>query len=308
MKQKLKDMRKHDCVISIDKLTLCYRANDEIVQKLNECNELIDSDDCFKLVRVPSDEALFANSFHLMIKYPRGGGEQGFVERKFATLKTRLRSMEGANYVWLYVENWVFYEIFIVSSRSKCNWLSCVDYVANELGLSLNNITDLHIALDTTVDFAKKIRHAQFCDDYDVILNGKVRSDKKEVLNEILHLQTGDQHRLRTLTIYINPKKQDGLSLKIYDKKRELEKSNKEYIPKWTGFEDKNYRVELTLKNEHLKEFYKSKGNSILDDLLLVTLASQVDSQELLFDMLYYFSNRLLRFRYQGKVISIFEL
>ena len=301
-------MRKHDCVISIDKLTLCYRANDEIVQKLNECNELIDSDDCFKLVRVPSDEALFANSFHLMIKYPRGGGEQGFVERKFATLKTRLRSMEGANYVWLYVENWVFYEIFIVSSRSKCNWLSCVDYVANELELSLNNITDLHIALDTTVDFAKKIRHAQFCDDYDVILNGKVRSDKKEVLNEILHLQTGDQHRLRTLTIYINPKKQDGLSLKIYDKKRELGKSNKEYIPKWSGLKDKDYRVELTLKNEHLKEYYQNNGGTILDEALMVTLASQHESQELLFDMLYYFSNRLLRFRYQGKVISIFEL
>ena len=301
-------MRKHDCVISIDKLTLCYRAHDEIVQKLNECNELIDSDDCFKLVRVPSDEALFANSFHLMIKYPRGGGEQGFVERKFATLKTRLRSMEGANYVWLYVENWVFYDVFGVYNGSKFNWLSCVNYVANELGLSLNNITDLHVALDSTVDFAKKIKRAQFCDDYDVILNGKVRSDKKEVLNEILHLQTGDQHRLRTLTIYINPKKQDGLSLKIYDKKRELEKSNKEYIPKWSGITDKNYRVELTLKNEHLKEYYQNNGGTILDEALMVTLASQRESQELLFDMLYYFSNRLLRFRYQGKVISIFEL
>ncbi len=304
----MKEMRKQEFVISIDKLTLCYRAKDEIIQELNECNELIDSDDCFRLVRVPSDEALFANSFHVLIKFPYINGGKGFFERKFATLKTKLRTMEGANYVWLYVENWVFYEIFIVSSRSKCNWLSCVDYVANELGLSLNNITDLHIALDTTVDFAKKIRHAQFCDDYDVILNGKVRSDKKEVLNEILHLQTGDQHRLRTLTIYINPKKQDGLSLKIYDKKRELEKSNKEYIPKWSGITDKNYRVELTLKNEHLKEYYQNNGGTILDEALMVTLASQRESQELLFDMLYYFSNRLLRFRYQGKVISIFEL
>lgn len=301
-------MRKQDCVISIDKLTLCYRASDEFVQKLNECNELRDSDNCFKLVRVPSDEALFANSFHLMIKHPRGDGEQGFVERKFATLKTKLHSMEGANYVWLYVENWVFYEIFIVSSGSKCNWLSCVDYVSNELELSLNNITDLHIALDSTVNFAKKIKHAQFCNNYDVILNGKMRSNKKEVIDEIEYLQTGDQCRLKTLSIYIKPKKRDGLSLKIYNKKRELEKTNKEYIPKWNALEDKDYRVELTLKNEHLKEFYKSKGNSVHDELSMVTLASQVESQGLLFDMLYYFSNRLLRFRYEGKVISIFEL
>lgn len=304
----MKEMRKQEFVISIDKLTLCYRAKDEIIQELNECNELIDSDDCFRLVRVPSDEALFANSFHILIKFPCSDGRKGFFERKFATLKTKLRTMEGANYVWLYVENWVFYEIFIVSSRSKCNWLSCVDYVANELELSLNNVTDLHIALDSTVNFAKKIRHAQFCDDYELILNGKLRSNKKKILKEILYVQTGDQHRLRTLTVYINPKKQDGLSLKIYDKKLELEKSNKGYIPIWSGLEDKDYRVELTLKNEHLKEFYKNKGNPIPDELLMVTLASQVESQELLFDMLYYFSNRLLRFRYLGKTISIFEL
>lgn len=303
-------MKKQDCVISIDKLTLCYRAKDEIIQELNECNELIDSDDCFRLVRVPSDEALFANSFHVLIKFPYSDGRKGFFERKFATLKTKLRTMEDdkVDYVWLYIENWVFYEIFITSNCSKCNWLSGVDYIADELKLSLNNITDLHIALDSTANFAKKIKHAQFCDDYEVILNGRLRSRKQEILNEILHVQTGDQSRLRTLTIYITPKKQDGLSLKIYDKKLELEKSNKGYIPIWSGLEDKDYRVELTLKNEHLKEFYKNKGNPIPDELLMVTLASQVESQELLFDMLYYFSNRLLRFRYLGKTISIFEL
>ena len=301
-------MRKHDCVISIDKLTLCYRANDEIVQKLNECNELRDSDDCFNLVRVPSDEALFANSFHVMIKFPYSDGRKGFVERKFATLKTKLRSIEDANYVWLYIENWVFYEVFGVYSGSKCNWLSCVNYLAGELELSLNNVTELHVAMDTTINFAKKIRHAQFCNDYDVILNGRLRSNKQEILNEILHVQTGDQSRLRTLTIYIAPKKQDGLSLKIYDKKRELGKSNKDYIPKWSGFKNKDYRVELSVKNEHLREYCQYRGESIPDEVLMVTLASQAESQGLLFDMLYYFSSRLLRFRYEGKVISIFEL
>lgn len=301
-------MRKQDCVISIDKLTLCYRAKDEIIQKLNECNELIDSDDCFKLVRMPSDEALFANSFHVMIKFPYSDGRKGFVERKFATLKTKLRSIEDANYVWLYIGNWVFYEVFGVYNGSKCNWLSCVNYLAGELELSLNNVTELHIAMDTTINFAKKIRHAQFCNDYDVILNGRLRSNKQEILNEILHVQTGDQSRLRTLTIYITPKKQDGLSLKIYDKKRELGKSNKDYIPKWSGLKDKDFRVELSVKNEHLREYCQYRGESIPDEVLMVTLASQSESQELLFDMLYYFSYRLLRFRYDGKVISIFEL
>lgn len=303
-------MRKKKSIISIDKLTLCYRATDEVIRKLNEYDKLEDSDNSFTLVRVPSDEALFANSFHVMIKFPFGEAGHGFVERKFATLKTKLRSMDNSkvNYVWLYLENWVFYEVFGVYDGSKCNWLSSVDYIVDELGLRFNNITDLHVALDTNINFAKKIKHAQFNDDYEVILNGKARLDKKEVLDEILHIQTGDQCRLRTLTICINPKKQDGLSLKIYDKKRELEKSNKKYIPQWNGLKDKDYRVELTIKNEHLKEFYQWKGEAIPDDLLMVTLSSQLQSQDLLFDMLYYFSNRLLRFRYNGKCISIFQL
>lgn len=300
-------MRQKKSIISIDKLTLCYRATDEVVDKLNEYNELIDSDDCFTLVRVPSDEALFANSFHVMVSFDGSGRTH---QKKFATLKTKLRSMgdDKVNYVWLYIENWVFYEVFGIYDSGKCNWLACVDYIADELGLSLNNITDLHVALDTNINFAKKIKHAQFNDDYEVILNGKARLDKKEVLDEILHIQTGDQCRLKTLTICISPKKQDGLSLKVYDKKKELEKSNKKYIPQWNGLNDKDYRVELTIKNEHLKEFYQWKGEVIPNELLMATLASQSQSQNLLFDMLYYFSNRLLRFRYGGKCISIFQL
>lgn len=300
-------MRKKKSIISIDKLTLCYRATDEVIKKLNEYNELIDSDDSFTLVRVPSDEALFANSFHVMVSFDGSGRTH---QKKFATLKTKLRSMgdDKVNYVWLYIENWVFYEVFGIYDGSKCNWLACIDYIADELGLSLNNITDLHVALDSNINFAKKIKHAQFSDDYELILNGKVRSDKKEVLDEILHIQTGDQCRLRTLTICINPKKQDGLSLKIYDKKRELEKSNKNYIPQWNGLKDKDCRVELTIKNEHLKEFYQWKGEAVPDELLMATLTSQSQSQDLLFDMLYYFSNRLLRFRYNGKRVSIFQL
>lgn len=113
---------------------------------------------------------------------------------------------------------------------------------------------------------------------------------------------------MRTLSIYITPKKQDGLSLKVYDKKRELEKSKKSYIPLWNGLRNNDYRVELTLKNEHLKEFYKQKGETIPDELLMATLASQQQSQDPLFEMLLYFSNRLLRFRFDGKPISIFQL
>ena len=291
-------MRKNKSVISVDKLTLCYKVADSFVCKLNECDEIVDSDGCFRLVRVPSDEALFANCFNVMIKFSFGNAG-GIVEKKLATLKCKLQPMEFGiiNYVWLYVENWAFYETFSVI-QGKHNWLSCIDYVSDELGLRFNNITDLHIAMDTNINFAKKIRRAQFNDDFELILNGTFRSDKKQILNEILHIQTGDQCRLRTLSIYITPKKQDGLSLKVYDKKRELEKSKKSYIPLWNGLTNNDYRVELTLKNEHLKEFYKQKGETIPDELLMATLASQQESQDPLFEMLLYFSPLAERLRF----------
>lgn len=303
-------MRKNKSIISVDKLTLCYQAKDKLINKLSECNELTDSDDCFYLERIPCDDALFSDSFNVIIKRTLFDGTGGLIKKKFATLRIKSHSMSEnkINYVWLYIENWVFYETF-TAIQGKHNWLACVDYIVDELELSFNNITSLDIALDTNINFAKRIKSAQFNDDYGVILNGTFRTDKKEVLNEIRYLQTADQCRMRTLSLYIVPKKQDGLSLKVYDKKRELEKSKKSYIPKWNGLKNGDYRVELTLKNEHLKEFHKQHGEVIPDELLMATLASQQQSQEPLFDMLYYFSNRLLRFKPKGrKAISIFQL
>ena len=40
-------MRKKKSIISIDKLTLCYRATDEVIRKLNEYDKLEDSDNSF---------------------------------------------------------------------------------------------------------------------------------------------------------------------------------------------------------------------------------------------------------------------
>lgn len=307
-------MKKVKSVISIDKLTLCYSASSELIAQLNEINELIDSDGCFRLVRIASDEALFANSFRLLIKFPEGDGK--CTEKEFAILKTKTNSIESnkKNYVWLYFDNWVFYEVFITVQGSKCNWLSCVNYIIDELGLVFNNITSLDIALDNNVNIAKKIKHAQFSDDYTVKLNGTFRKNKKVILDDILHISTGDQIKMRTASVVVKPRKKDGLSLKSYNKTNELNKSAKEYIPKWIDLNSIVYRTEVTLKNEHLKEFYAQNGESIPNELLLAILANQNESQSVLSEMLHYFTDRLLMFNYnpehkgKGKTLSIFEL
>lgn len=309
-------MKKVKSVISVDKLTLCYVATSELIVRLNEINELIDSDGCFRLMRIPIDEALFANCFRVLIKIPQENGECGYIEKEFATLKTKSHSKDGKkkNYVWLYVDNWVFYETFIVAYGNRCNWLGSVDYIADELKLIFNNITSMDIALDSNVNFANKIKRAQFCDDYTVKLNGKIRRNREEILNNILYISTGDQIKMRTTSVVVKPLKQNGLSLKVYNKTDELEKSSKEYIPKWINLNSTVYRAEVTLKNEHLKEFYAHKGESIPNELLLAILANQNESQSVLSEMLHYFTDRLLMFNFnpehrgKGKTLSIFEL
>lgn len=316
-------MRKIEAVISIDKLALCYIATGELIEKLSEKDEndvLVDEYDydCFRLQRVPSEEAIYVNFFNVLIKFPKENGKSGCIERKFATLKTKPRSMEEGkkNYIWLYIENWVFYEVFLTIQRSKCNWLSCVDYIVDELGLIFNNITSMDIALDGNVNIAKRIKHAQFDDAYTVKLNGTFRRNKEEVLDNILHISTGDQIKLRTTTIVAKPqkKKDEKLSLKVYNKTNELEKSSKRYISKWVDINSTIYRTEITIGNENLKEFYAHKGECIPYELLLTTFANQSESQLILFEMMKYFSNRLLMFNYnpehkgKGETLSIFEL
>lgn len=53
-------------MISIDKLALCYIATSELIEKLSEKDEndvLVDEYDydCFRLQRVPSEEAIYVN-------------------------------------------------------------------------------------------------------------------------------------------------------------------------------------------------------------------------------------------------------
>jgi len=293
-------------MLSIDKLTLCYIANDELIDKLDNYDEIDDTDDCFRLKRIPSEDTLYMNGFNLMIKYPEKDAE-GTTWRKFGTLRTKNRSVKNNSYVWIYFENWVFYETFITNSE-KHSWFCLTDYVIDELELTFNNITELHICFDSNINFAKRVKKAQFNDDYEVILNGKCRFDKEEILKEILYLQTGNQKRMKTISAYIHPQVKDGLSLRIYDKSEELKKSNKSYIKTWIDMDNNIHRVEVTTKNEHIKEYYKEKSPEMKDETLIRLFASQQESQPILAEMIEYFANRLLRFRYKGNPISIFQI
>lgn len=268
----------------VDKLAICYTATDEVATQIKAMtNEIFD---CFRLVALPDNTSeIYTSSAAIMGDIPGEG------ERRVAVLNwgnKLLRNNENAkNYFWLYVENWLLY----FQLYKKINSIGILDYITDTLHLEFKHLTGLDVAVDSNVNFAQRVKKLIFDKKTTVILNNRVRSDKKEVLDEILYVQTGDQVRFRSLTIYVKQKK-PGLTLKLYDKTHEIESSRKEYIRAWHDAKKRIYRAEVSLNREVLKD------SKILADIpnerLLTELAG---NQQLLCDLFLEYSNRLLRFR-----------
>lgn len=286
--------------LNVDKLTICYTMPDEIYMTLKNGN-IVDYKE-FKLVRYKDPNKLFSDCFVIQCQNidDQNGG---LVWYDFAYLKFNLRlSEEDAkyNYVWIYVNNKTLY----TPMYPGVSIISELEYIADVLDLKINNITSLDIAFDSNINFAKRIRKAVFNPLLQVILNGKIKNDPKEVLNEIIYLQKGNQERITDLSVYISPKKKNGFKLCIYDKVKEVKVSNKSYILDWMKMSQNLYRVEIRLKSQHLKEYFTG-----LNDFDLNLIYPCLCNQKFLFDIFISFSMRLLRFRgHNRQVYSILDV
>lgn len=159
----------------------------------------------FKLIRYKDPNKLFSDCFviqSLNIDDQNGG----LIWYDFAYLKFNIRLSENDakyNYVWIYVNNKTLY----TPMYPGISIISELEYIADVLDLKINNITSLDIAFDSNINFAKRIRKAVFNPSLSVILNGKLKDDPKEILNEIIYLQKGNQERVTDLSVYISQKR-----------------------------------------------------------------------------------------------------
>lgn len=286
--------------LNVDKLTICYTMSDEIYMNLKSSNVL--DYKYFKLIRYKDPNKLFSDCFVIQSQNidDQNGG---LIWYDFAYLKFNIRLSENDakyNYVWIYVNNKTLY----TPMYPGISIISELEYIADVLDLKINNITTLDIAFDSNINFAKRIRKAVFNPSLSVILNGKLKDDPKEVLNEIIYLQKGNQERVTDLSVYISQKKKDGFKLCIYDKVKEVKVSNKSYILDWMKMSQNLYRVEIRLKSQHLKEYFTG-----LNDFDLNLIYPCLCNQKFLFDIFISFSMRLLRFRdHNRQVYSILDV
>ena len=140
----------------------------------------------------------------------------------------------------------------IDAGGNKYNKISYLYYVIETLDMELNNVTQIDLALDSNINFISKITHAiKNYEAYDMYLNGKKITDPNEKLPNYGVFHGASRKRLESLpTLYLSQvKKETGLSMRIYDKTKELAeqslyKKGDSSALGWTA--PKIYRAEIT--------------------------------------------------------------
>lgn len=284
--------------IGIDKLSLCYNIMDNsILHSINNEDTEIDMVD-FRLIRIKSGH--FKNCFQILSLWD-APDQNGLTWQVYGVLKFARYTdkEEKGTMAWIYFDNHTLYKQVYPGVSS----IIYAEYISEYLGLELRNVTEIEIYFDTNSNAPKALKSMLRNRNVDTIYNGKVLV-RKEKQPKLGYYHTGNLDRYTDLTVYIKQQDKDGFWLKAYDKLTEIqEDSHKDYILAWhkRNANQSLFRVELSLKHHHLKEYLNSNHIELTHNLFTI--------REFLFNCFLNFSNRLIRFREaNGKVHSVLEI
>lgn len=244
--------------IGIDKLKICYSVdNDMIINELESGNLEFYSFYDFDLRRI--DGKYHSDIYQILI--PTFDKDNEVKTVVFGELRWNLKAESNESdsdtpkekKVWLYVDNKMFYS-------DGCE-MYALEFIAEELGLRLRNITELEIYIDSTKkNLSNLLKRMIRNENYTVFLNEKEVKDRLEDRKEIVYTHTGDMNKYKYLTINIFSlralrNKVDGISICAYNKFLECMQKGKRYVlDKYEGT-SRLHRIEIRVGNEKFKEF-----------------------------------------------------
>ena len=280
--------------LNIDKLTLCYVAQKEIVDDLENTKEWIS--DGFRIDKIESIEK--DNETFLKVSILEPQKEDSYKE--YAIIKignTFEKEDDTKRYVWIMIDNKVFY-----GYKKYSNDLSYIYYIADSLKLEFNNITEIHIALNSNINWFNKVKKAIRNLLLTPIILNKKYPNEKEIIDKILYLHTADRKRYRTDTMIIKNADKD-MEIDLYDKSNEISDTNKEYIREDFGIKSNIFRNEVRLKKTALKDYLDYR------ELKWEDFYMRLIDFDFLFDVYNFFQNKIIRFANRKReTISILEL
>ena len=280
--------------LNIDKLTLCYVAQRDIVDDLENTKEWIS--DGFRIDKLENIET--NNETFLKVSILEPTKEETYKEYAIIKIGNKFEKEEdNKRYVWIMIDNKVFY-----GYKKYSNDLSYIYYIADSLKLEFNNITEIHIALNSNINWFSKVKRAiRNLSLIPIILNKKYQNEK-EIIDKVLYLHTADRKRYRTDTMIIKNADKD-MEIDLYDKSNEISDTNKEYIREDFGIKSNIFRNEVRLKKAALKDYLDYREMKWEDFYM------RLIDFDFLFDVYFYFQNKIIRFTNQKREsISILEL
>jgi hypothetical protein len=214
-----------------------------------------------------------------------------YAQHEFGTLLFDRFSDKEKKYCWVSIRNQVFY--------SNTMRIDILNEFQDAVGFEgINNITQLDLACDLPFNPVPRIKKLLKREDVSVVRCGTKIEDKKQVIDGLffLHPTNGLKELAPTLYFSDNDKRK---SFVVYDKKKEIQHSDKAYIADYYGNPRRLYRLEIRLTSDELFRYFKKNDISPSVDLLA--------DQSFLKSMYDEFLFRLLHFSYKRKSIGLLD-
>lgn len=267
--------------INLDKVEVCYVGSKELIDNIEDTKHW-DRDHYY----LEYEDKENKDKRETILSIYVDDIENGKV--KFGTLKFG-NSFETDNdmirYCWLRIENRILYNKSCISTT-----ISTMYWIQDDLGLEFNNITALDIALDSNISWFRRIKNAiRNKSLIPIVLNRAYPNVGEEEIEPIDFRHKDNRKRYSSNTIYINNSDKDMI-FNVYDKGKEIIKSGKLYIRDWFNSQGNINRAEIRLKNKSLNEYCEKYNISQYD------IYMRLSDNNKLFDIYYFFSNRLIHF------------
>ncbi len=286
--------------LSIDYLKLCFRQPEGLFQEIASIRENLVPRLDYDLLIIDRDEQRII----MKVLMPDTSGQWSL-----GTLTLNNGNTFNGK-AFLEYDNRALYEVFSwLPGQRPSNYITLVDCIADDLGLEYNNCTRIDIALDTTANALARLRkRIRDVENLDMFLCRHKVTDPDLKLDGYGEYYASTRRRLlKRPEIIIEQAKNEGTRLKVYDKSRELQESRPDKMARyfnwlgegWNQDKDHIFRVEVTIRNEDLKEMWKQLSRRLSPEELDMPFLTQIQTENFLawyfyegLDSLIYFRDR----------------
>jgi hypothetical protein len=284
--------------INIDYLKICYRQPEGLFNEIASTQDDLLLRSGYNLLRVEQDELRIV--LKVLIPDSEGPWTLGTLTLNNGT------SFQGR--AFFAYDNRALYEVLSwLPGQRPSNHIVLMDFIAEDLGLQYNNCTRIDIALDTTVNILarlrKRIRNVEELDMY--LCRHKVNDPDGKLDGYGEYYASTRKRLLRRPEIIIGQAKDEGTKLKMYDKSRELQEGRPDKAERyfcwlgkdWNSDKDHIYRVEVSIRNEDLKNMWQKLSKRLRPEELDLPFLTQIQSEEWLAWYFFEGLNSLIYFR-----------